>query len=151
MAKIILGARPQSFRRTVSFPLLDGEQGSIEMVFKYRTRKEYGAFVDDWSKKREDESAAEVERVLKSHEAAVKAAKEAGTEPPKLELLTQQGLQAKVVETSAEYILQIAEGWNLDVDFCWENIHQLCDEIPTAGAAIADAYRHALTEARQGN
>jgi hypothetical protein len=150
MPNIKLGSRPKSFKKTVTFPMLDGE-GSIEFNFRYRTRVEYGAFVDDWRKKREEESAAEVESVLKAHEAAAKAAKEAGTEPPKLEILTEKALQAKMVEASADYIQQIADGWNLDEEFNWANIHELCDTIPSASGAIADAYREALTEGRRKN
>lgn len=38
MAKIKLGARPKNFTRTVSFPMLDGSTGKIEVTYKYRTR-----------------------------------------------------------------------------------------------------------------
>lgn len=151
MAKITLGSTPKTFQHAVTFPMLDGTEGTIELTFKYRTRTEYGAFVDAWRKQREARSTADVQAKLQAHEEAVKQAKEAGTEPPSIELLPQAELQTAVVEGTADYILLIAEGWNLDEPFSMANVRQLCDEVPSAGPAITDAYRVALTEARLGN
>ena len=44
--KIKLGSRPKSFTRIVKFPMLEGGEGSIECTFKYRTRSEFGVFID---------------------------------------------------------------------------------------------------------
>lgn len=151
MAKITLGNRPRTFKKEVTFPMLDGSEGSIEITFKYRTRKEYGAFVDDWQKQREERSRVEVQAKLQQHEAAAAAATEAGQEAPALNLITQAELQAMAVDASADYIMAIAEGWDVDAPFSVETIQQLCDETPSAGAAISTAYRVALTEARLGN
>lgn len=151
MAKITLGNKPKNFPHEVTFPMLDGTQGVIEILFKYRTRKEYGAFVDEWKRQREAQASADVQAKLKAHEAAAQQAKEAGAEVPALELLTQTEMQAAVVDGNADYILQIADGWNLDFAFSRENLQQLCDEEPSAGPAIVTAYRAALTEARLGN
>lgn len=46
MATIKLGARPKSIKHTVSFPMLDGTQGQIACEFKYRTRREFGEFIE---------------------------------------------------------------------------------------------------------
>ena len=54
MAKIKLGNRPKNFKRTVSFDMLDGTKGTIECIFKYRTRSEFGAFVDEMFDKSKD-------------------------------------------------------------------------------------------------
>lgn len=151
MAKITLGNKPKTFTHEVSFPMLDGSKGTIEVLFKYRTRTEYGAFVDDWRKQRETQSTEEVQTKLQAHEAAAQQAKDAGAEPPALELLTQADLQSAVVTGTTDYIMLIAEGWNLDEEFTRANVLQLCDEVPSAGPAITEAYRAALTEARLGN
>ena len=46
MAKIKLGNRPKNFKRIVKFQMLEGGEGAIECVYKYRTRKEFGEFID---------------------------------------------------------------------------------------------------------
>lgn len=46
MATIKLGARPKTIKHTVSFPMLDGTTGQIACEFKYRTRREFGEFVE---------------------------------------------------------------------------------------------------------
>jgi hypothetical protein len=46
MAKITLGKRPKHFKRTLTVPMLEGGEGQIEISFIYRTRTEFGAFVD---------------------------------------------------------------------------------------------------------
>lgn len=145
-----LGSRPETFTKVVKFQEIDGES-AIEMVYIYRTRTEYGDFVDAWRKEREEQSAAEMKAKLEEHDAAVKAAKEAGQPEPALQLLSQSELQAHLVDASAEYILQIAKGWNLGVAFTRENIRQFCNETAAGHAAIVDTYRNALTEGRLGN
>lgn len=125
MAKIKLGQRPKTFKRLVSFPLVDSTTGQIEMVFKYKTRSEFGAFIDelldDAGKDRSDGSVSMKE------------------------------LMERTADSNASYILQVAEGWNLDEEFNRANIQQLSDEIPAATAAIMEAYRLAISEGRQGN
>ena len=125
MAKIKLGQRPKTFKRLVSFPLVDNTTGQIEMVFKYKTRSEFGAFIDelldDAGKDRSDGSVSMKE------------------------------LMERTADSNASYILQVAEGWNLDEEFNRANIQQLSDEIPAATAAIMEAYRLAISEGRQGN
>ena len=46
MPTIKLGARPKSFARVVKAQDLDGSELLIPVTFKYRTRKEYGAWID---------------------------------------------------------------------------------------------------------
>lgn len=131
MGKIKLGARPKTFTHTISVPMPEGGHASVQMVYVYRTRTEFGAFVD---------------ALLKT----------AGTAPPASQapedvaFSLHQALQA-TRDTNADYILQIAEGWNLDEDFNRANLVQLCDELPGAAMAIIEHYRAALTEGRLGN
>ncbi|AVS91395.1 hypothetical protein C8246_05795 [Paracidovorax avenae] len=137
MAKIVLGKRPETFKRTVSIPMLDGTKGTIECTFRYRTRKEFGALVDG--------IRAEAEKV--GAQAAAATAEEGAAE----KAWSLHDHFDKLVGTNAEYMLQILVGWNLDVELSAESLQQLSDELPAASEAIVDAYRVAITEGKLGN
>ena len=122
MAKIKLGSRPASFSKVVKFPMLDGTEGAIKVDFKYRTRSEFGKFVDE--------------------------AVEANAEPDAVVGNPKSYLFAIV---GAEYILKIANGWDLDDEFNLDNALKLCDELPAAATAIMQTYRAAIVEGRLGN
>lgn len=131
MAKIKLGARPKTFVHTITVPMPEGGNAQVQMVYKYRTRSEFGSFVDN---------------LLLA----------AGSTPPASQadddvaFSLRQALET-TRDTNADYILQIAEGWNLDEDFNRASVVQLCDELPGAAQAIIESYRAALTEGRLGN
>lgn len=131
MAKIKLGARPKTFTHTVTVPMPEGGTASVQMLLRYRTRSEFGAFVDNLVATARTQPPADqsAEAVLFS---------------------LQQALE-QTRDTNAEYILQIAEGWNLDEEFNLPNVRQFCDELPGAAMAVIEAYRAALTEGRLGN
>lgn len=129
MAKIKLGARPKNFNATVNVKLLDGTDGAIEMKFKYRTRTEFGAFLDEIHAENGASTAASDEDTS----TLLKRAYETG------------------VDRHAGQIMRAAEGWNLDEDFSLENIKALCDELPGVAFAIMESYRVAITEGRLGN
>lgn len=126
MAKVVLGARPKNFKRTVKFPMLDGTTGQIEVVFKYRTRKEFGEFIDALMEK-------------------------AGATPSQDGKFSMADLMEKTAESNADYILAVADGWDLEADYSRANVQQLSDEVPAASAAIMDDYREAITTGRLGN
>ena len=127
MAKIVLGKRPQSFKHVVKFPMLDGTQGAIEVTYKYRTRTEFGQFID-------------------------KIMADAGVDKPADgEVFSLEKLMEKTAGSNADYLLQVLEGWDLDVALSHESAQQLADEIPGAANAIMEAYRAAVTEGRLGN
>ena len=130
MAKIKLGARPKNFTATVKTKLLNGDEVSVEMKYTYRTRSEFGAFLDEIFAENEVKPADNSEQAI------------AAT----LEKAYQTG-----VERHADQIMRAAEGWNLDEDFSRENVVALCDEIPAMAFAIMDTYRIAITEGRLGN
>lgn len=136
MAKIILGQRPKSFKKTVTFPMLDGTDGSIECQFKYRTRKEFGKFIDGIL------DAAKVKPAKK---------KKSETADDAEVQFSMADLMEKTAGANADYLLQVLDGWNLDEELNAANAQQLCDEIPAASAAIMEAYRTAVTEGRLGN
>lgn len=137
MAKIKLGTRPKSFKHTVTVPLLDGTSGTLECVFRYRTRKEFGEFVDAL--------AADARAAAKKAEEEAKAAG-AEARPYSLKEYHEKG-----VETNADYVLGILESWNLDVELSRDAVQQLADELPGVSAAIVEAYRLAIAEGRLGN
>lgn len=126
MAKIKLGARPKSFKKTVTFPLLDGTDGAIVCEFKYRTKKEFGSFID---------------RIFK----------DAGDDSPVADAATLASVMSKTVDKNADYLADILESWDLDEKLSRENLVQLCDEVPAAAAAVMEAYRIATVEGRLGN
>lgn len=130
MASVKLGQVPKSFKKTVTFPLLDGTEGAITCTFKYRTRKQFGAFLDEMV------AAAE----------ATKASKpSAGGEPSMADLMD------KLADGNAEYILRVLDGWDLADELNAANVQQLSDEMPGAAAAIMEAYRAAIVEGRVKN
>lgn len=128
MAKIKLGNRPKNFKKVVKFPMLDGSEGSIEVTYKYRTRSEFGVFIDGIL-----EAAGE---------------KKGQSEDEKFSMAK---LMQQTAGANADYVLDAVEGWNLDEDFTKDAVQQLSDEIPAAVNAIMETYRVAITEGRLGN
>lgn len=129
---VTLGKRPKAFKRTITFPMLEGGECSIEMLYRYRTRKEFGAFVDTMAA------------------AANQPAPRSGAEDDVRFSLEQ--IMAGGNDKNAEYILQIADGWNVDGHaFNLASVEQLCDELPGAALRIMEEYRAAIVEGRLGN
>lgn len=141
MTKIILGKLPTSFKRIVKFPMLDGTEGAIECVFKYRTRKEFGAYIDERTK--------EANKIIEAANAAAAEAAfdKSGTEKP----FSVAEFYEQEVSKGADYLAGVLEGWNLDHEFSRGALEQLCDEIPAAASAIVSDYRLAILEGRLGN
>jgi len=128
MAKLVLGKTPKAFKRTVTVDLLDGTKGSIECSFRYRTRSEFGKFLDT-------------------------IFADAGVKPAVGE--DEKVLIAQVMErsrdTNASYLTQVLDGWNLDDELNTASLQQLCDEFPGVANAIMETYRIAVAEGRLGN
>lgn len=130
MAKIKLGNRPKTFKFNVEVVLPEGGKGSVEMVYKYRTRTEFGVFLDELFK------TAEMQVKDQSEDNVIVSIAEA---------------LAKTKDQNADYIMAIAEGWNLEDEFTHANVAQLCDELPGVAMAIINTYRQAVAEGRLGN
>ena len=128
MAKVKLGARPKNFKRNVEFDMLDGTKGNIECVYKYRTRSEFGAFVDEMVDKAKPANPDETPKQLSMAE-----------------------LMEKTKDTNADYLLKVLDGWNLDDELSRESLQQLADEVPAAVGAMMETYRAAILEGRLGN
>ncbi len=126
MAKLKLGNRPKNFKRVVKFDMLDGTQCEIEAVFKYRTRSEFGVFIDGLFEqaKSKDSSAGN---------------------------LSMAELMEKTRETNADYLLDILDGWDLDEELDRQSLQQLADEVPGAVGAMMESYRTAIIDGRVGN
>lgn len=124
MATITLGKAPKTFKKLVTFKMLDGTDGSIDCVFKYRTVTAYGQMKDELSK-------------------------DAGADASSDAFWTE--FMSKRRDKGSELLALILEGWNLDVDFSQANLQQLSDEMPGAVQAIAEAYELAIVQGRLGN
>lgn len=127
MSKIKLGQRPKSFEKVVKFEMLQGGTGTIKCNFKYRTRTEFGVFIDSLV----SDAGAKAEVTDDKFSMAA--------------------LMEKTAGSNAKYLLDVLEGWNLDEDLTLDNAQQLADELPGAAAAIMETYRLAVTEGRLGN
>ena len=120
MQKVILGQRPKSIAKQITFPLPGGEVGAIKMSYIYRTRVEFGALLDE----------------------------------PASPLVTPESMSQSMslaVDSSADYIMRIADGWDVEAPFSRESVWQLCNEVPSAATAIIQGYREAIVEGRLGN
>jgi hypothetical protein len=121
MAKIKLGARPESVKYAVKFKLLDGQEAQIQCVYKYRTRTEFAEYVKSMTGKKDD-GEFDYAAFIKGN-----------------------------VQQAADYLKGVLLGWDLDADLSEESLFQLADELPQACAAIMEAYRAAMLEGRLGN
>lgn len=130
MAKITLGKRPKSFTHTIEVKLPEGEVGKIKLTYIYRTRKEFGAFLDELFNA-------------------------AGMKPESLEPVDVEAAMAlslaAMVEQNAAFIMKCVSGWDLETEFSREAVEQLCDELPGVALAIISSYTAASREGRLGN
>lgn len=125
--KIKLGSTPKFFKKVVTFPMLDGTTGSIECIFKYRTRVDFGLFIDELM-----------------DAAKLKAKPDDGE-------FSMADLMERTAGSNAEYLLKVLDGWNLDEPLSLQTAQQLADEVPGAAKAIMEAYAAAVSEGRMGN
>jgi len=146
MAKIVLGKRPESFKHPIKFPCHDGTEGVMEVLYKYRTVTEFGAFIDVWVREQKMKLDAEKAKADAARQKALEAG-DAYVEPE----VTNEELRQAQAKTNADYIQRIVVGWNLEVEFTPDTVLQLCDEFPGAATEIMDRYRGAITEGRLGN
>jgi hypothetical protein len=124
MSKITLGKPPKTFAPVVvSFTMPDKSEGSIECVFRYRTRKQFGEFL----------------------------AGTFGDKSQEGKELDFAALIAQAVDKNGTYMIDVLDSWNLDEKLTAETAAQLADEVPAAAAAIMAAYSAAVTEGRLGN
>jgi hypothetical protein len=130
-ANIKLGARPKTFARNVKTTDLDGADLLIPVTYKYRTLKEYGAWIDTLAPEPTTADGVVGEDGNKKFSAEAYVEKKSDWQTTK--------------------ILQLLDSWGLDVAFDRANVKQLCDESPAAAEAIIEEYRAAIIEGRLGN
>jgi hypothetical protein len=138
--KIVLGKRPKSFKRTVTFPMPGEDAGSMEVSYVYRTRSEFATFTDELQAAAKEDGKKELDRMT--------AALEAGNALPEP---SQADFTKRQNAFNVRYLMSAVDGWNLDVPFDREAVEQLVDELPAAVSAIVADYRAALIEGRLGN
>lgn len=127
-SKITLGKRPQNFKSiAVKFTLPDGETGIINVVFQYRTRSEFGAYLNQLF------ATSDAEKPV------------ADEKPDFVDLF------AKAGEKTVSQLLDAMKSWDFEHELSKETLVQLGDEIPAALAAIGSAYNAACTEGKLGN
>jgi hypothetical protein len=124
---IKLGNRPKSFKPfPVKFEMPDGTEGQIVATYKYRTRTEFGEFMD-----------------------AIFA--EAGGAPMVDGKLDYKRLYEQTRDRNADHLLAALDAWNLDEELNLQNLQALADELPAAAIALMSSYRDACVEGRLGN
>lgn len=131
MAKVTLGKRPKQIPKTITVQLPDGEVGTIGMVYRYRTRAEFGKLIDDM--------------------AAAAGVPPPGEDTPEAFTFSMSRVMAQGTEKNTDYILAIADGWDLDAPFDADHVRQLCDQLPSAAIGVMEGYREAVVEGRLGN
>ena len=134
MAIVKLGKRPETFSHICKFPMLEGGEGTVPVTYKYRTRKEFGAFWDE---------------LTGSTESAAKSDKPDSTDP--VEKFSLAKIYAEASTKNAQDVLKIITGWGLADDLNMDTVQQLNDELPLAVATIVGDYYTAMTTGRLGN
>lgn len=131
MAKIVLGKTPETFKKVVKVPMLDGSTGNIGCTFKYRNKQQFAEFLD----------------ALAPGEGLKPELDDEGNVKPLS--------AARVVDVNAahdvEYVLGILTAWDLDEELSGDSVKQLALELPAAITAIKQTYRDACIEGRLGN
>lgn len=127
MASIKLGNKPKTFKAfPVKFTMPDGAAGAINITFKYRTRKEYGAFLNDLY------NSADAEK------------------PPEGDKMDFEALFAKGGEKTVQRLIDAIDSWDFEYELSVATLVQMQDEIPASVAAFGDAYRGACLEGKLG-
>lgn len=132
MAIVKLGKRPETFPHTVKFPMLEGGEGTVPVTYKYRTRKEFGAFWDELT-------------------AGADASTNNSASDNPIEKFSLAKLYAKSSVKNAQDVLKIITDWGLDEELSIESVQQLNDELPLAVATLVGDYYTAMTTGRLGN
>lgn len=127
MAKLVLGKTPETFKPfNVKFTLPDGEEDKILVTFKYKTRSQFAAFLN--------ELFAESGEVRNNDE--------------KVDF---EQLFAKGGDKTVAHLSKIIADWDFAEKPNAETLRALHDQAPAAAAAMTSAYSAACSEGRLGN
>lgn len=132
MANIIkLGARPKTFKETeVAVTLPDGSEGVIPVTYRYRTKAEFGKWLDDASAKARGSDD--------------------GAEGDKAEFSWERFYQQNT-DHAVDQLMSAIDSWGLDIPLTREALKQMDNEIPAAVVALLSRYGIACREGRLGN
>jgi hypothetical protein len=129
-AKLVLGKRPKNFPHVVTARLLTGEEVLLPVRYRYRTRTEFGEFVDG---------------LLQAADVKLQGATEQD-----VDFSLAQAME-RLRDQNAQYLLQIIDDWELEEPLSLATLQQLCDELPGIAIKAMSDYRAAITEGRLGN
>lgn len=124
--QITLGKKPDGIPDALEVVMPDGTKGLLPVTFKYRTRTEFGQFLDTVF----STPAPEFDG------AAMKAS---------------EAQQRGTVQLNGQYIFGCLKDWGLDTPFTLQACIQLADELPGAVQAVMNRYRQLTVEGRLGN
>lgn len=125
--KVKLGDTPKTFAPApVKFTKPNGEEAEIEVVYKYRTSKQFGEYLN-----------------------GVYA--DAGEVPKSGDKVDFEALFQKTSDKNADHLLGCMESWDLDDKLNRESLQALANEIPAAAIALMSGYRLACVEGKLGN
>ncbi len=132
-SKYKFGAAPKDFPKTVDIVLLNGEVSEIKFNFKYRTRSEFADLID--------QNIAEAKERAEASEKDEKKASE----------ITIASMYAQMDQIGVDFIMKIADGWDLDEPFSAAALARLENENPGSMTEIAAVYRASVAEPRTKN
>lgn len=128
MAKLVLGKTPATFKPiNVKFTLPDGEEDQILVTFKYKTRSQFAAFLN--------------ELFGDSGE----------TKPASDEKVDFEKLFAKGGDKTVNHLTKIIADWDFAEKPTAENLRELHDQAPAAASAMTAAFSAACSEGKLGN
>ena len=127
MSKVTLGKTPKTFKPfAVKFPMPDGTEGTILATFHYRTRTQFGQFLNQ-------------------------VFADAGETPKVDEKPDFESIFIKTKDKNADHLVLALSAWDLDEPLNRESLQALADELPGAAVALMTAYNGAATEGKLGN
>lgn len=128
MSKLKLGKTPENFKPfAVKFTLPDGTEDQIKVTFRYKTRSQFAAFLN--------------ELFTESGE----------TKPDGDDKVDFEALFAKGGEKTVAHLSKIIVEWDFEEPPTRENLSALHDQAPAAATAITQAYSDACTSGKLGN
>lgn len=127
--KVTLGARPKTFKSfDVKVTMPDGDEGIIPVTFKYRTKSEFGKWMDE----------------------AIAIGKDDVKSQPADEFSWEKFYEMNT-DAAVDQVLSAVDSWGLDIPFTPATLKKLGDEMPAAISAMLAAYGGACREGRLGN
>lgn len=128
MSKLILGKTPENFKPfNVKFTLPDGQEDQILVTFKYKTRSQFAAFLNELFNEAGDEK------------------QDAG------EKIDFEKMFAAGGEKAVAHLSKIIVDWDFVEKPTAETLRQLHDQAPAAATAITQAYSDSCTAGKLGN